>query len=114
MGESPDAARLYPPRLESSRLLAMCLPGDYSASRIARAVEDADAQLLNLNITSDTLEVENRIVFELRVSHRSPLAVARSLERYGYEVADLIGAGGESVDERLSDRVASLIRLLEV
>lgn len=114
LGESPDAARLYPPRLESSRLLAMCLPVDYSASRIARAVEDADAQLLNLNITSDTLGMENRVVFELRVDHRSPMAVARSLERYGYEVADVMGVGGESLDGCLSDRVANLIRLLEV
>ena len=29
------------------------------------------------------------MVTELRVSHRSPLAVARSLERYGYEVVDV-------------------------
>ena len=81
--------RLFPPRDDSSRLLISCLPCDYSASGIARAVEDADAHLLNLNVTSDGQKLENRVVAELRVSHRSPLAVARSLERYGYEVMDV-------------------------
>ncbi len=114
LGESPDISRLYPPRLESSRLLAMCLPSDYSASRIARAVEDADAQLLNLNVTSDTLNLDNRVVFELRVNHRSPDAVARSLERYGYEVADLRADGEGPGPSPLDDRLANLIRMLEV
>lgn len=114
LAESPDISRLYPPRLESSRLLAMCLPSDYSASRIARAVEDADAQLLNLNVTSDTLRLDNRVVFELRVNHRSPSAVARSLERYGYEVADLRADGDAPTDTLLDDRLANLIRMMEV
>jgi len=85
----PSLDRLFPPREESSRLLVSCLPSDYSASRIARAVEDADAHLLNLNVTTDGERLDNRVVAELRVSHRSPLAVARSLERYGYEVVDV-------------------------
>ena len=66
--------------------------GDYSASRIARAVEDCDAHLLNLNITSDGENFDNRIIAELRVSHRNPESVGRSLERYGYEVVDAEGA----------------------
>lgn len=85
----PSLDRLFPPREEASRLLVSCLPSDYSASRIARAVEDADAHLLNLNVTSDGELLDNRVVTELRVSHRSPMAVARSLERYGYEVVDV-------------------------
>lgn len=85
----PSLERLFPPREEASRLLVSCLPSDYSASRLARAVEDADAHLLNLNVTSDGERLDNRVVAELRVSHRSPLAVARSLERYGYEVLDV-------------------------
>ena len=69
-------------------LMVACRRGDYRASRIARAVEDCDAHLLNLNVTADTDSFDNRIVAELRVSHRNPESVARSLERYGYEVID--------------------------
>lgn len=98
---------------ESSRLLAACIPSDYAASRIACAVEDADAQLLNLNITSDGERLDNRVVFELRVSHRSPLAVARSLERYGYEVLDVEKAALAD-DALAAARLAELARYLEV
>ncbi|MCM1355320.1 MAG: hypothetical protein NC212_02815 [Staphylococcus sp.] len=84
--------RLFPPVEESCTILLSCLRGDYSASRIARAVEDCDAHLLNLNVTSDSEEADNRIVAELRVSHRNPESVCRSLERYGYAVIDADGA----------------------
>lgn len=98
---------------EASRLLAACIPADYSASRIARAVEDADAQLVNLNVTSDGADLDNRVVFELRVTHRSPLAVARSLERYGYEVMDMEGDDPDD-DAAMSERVAALLRMLDL
>jgi len=78
--------RLFPPVAESSMLTVACRRGDYSASLISRAVEDCDAHLLNLNVTADTDNFDNRIVAELRVSHRNPESIARSLERYGYEV----------------------------
>lgn len=86
--QAPNMNRLFPPVDESSTLLVTCRRGDYSASRIARAVEDCDAHLLNLNVTADSDRLDNRIAVELRVSHRNPLSVARSLERYGYEVED--------------------------
>ena len=54
--------RLFPPVGESSMLMVACRRGDYSASRIARAGGDGEAP-----------------------QHE---AVARSLERYGYEVID--------------------------
>lgn len=84
--------RLFPPVEESCTILLSCLRGDYSASRIAHAVEDCDAHLLNLNVTSDSDETDSRIVAELRVSHRNPESVCRSLERYGYVVIDAEGA----------------------
>ncbi len=75
----------FPPYDESCRLLIGCSHSDYSASRIAHAVEDANAQLLNLNVTS--LEVDGcQIIVALRINHRNPELVARSLERYGYNV----------------------------
>ncbi len=98
---------------DASRLLAACIPADYSASRIARAVEDADAQLVNLNVTSDGAALDNRVVFELRVTHRSPMAVARSLERYGYEVMDMEGDDPDD-DAAMSERVAAVLRMLDL
>ncbi len=110
---APSLERLFPARDESSRLLVSCIPSDYSASRIARAVEDADAHLLNLNVTSDGERLDNRVVAELRVSHRSPLAVARSLERYGYEVVDV---EHESLadDDMANERLNELMHYLDI
>ena len=90
-----------------------CITSDYSASRIARAVEEADAHLLNLNITTDGERLDNRGVAELRVSHRSPLAVARSLERYGYEVVDV---EHESLtdDDMANERLNELLHYLDL
>lgn len=62
-----------------------CYRTDYSASRISRAVEDCDAHLLNLNVTSQPLD-GGEITILLRIGHRNPDSVARSLERYGYRV----------------------------
>ena len=50
------------------------------------AVEDCDAHLLNLNVTSDSDNSESHIITDLRISHRDPNSAVRSLERYGYEV----------------------------
>lgn len=110
---APELTRLFPPVEESSTLLLSCRRGDYSASRIARAVEDCDAHLLNLNVTSDTDRFDNRIVVEIRVSHRNPLSVARSLERYGYEVDDFDGSNAAD-SELMRSRLAELMHYLEV
>ncbi|MBD5251648.1 MAG: hypothetical protein HDR97_05800 [Bacteroides sp.] len=109
----PSLERLFPRLEESSRLLVSCLPSDYSASRIARAVEDADAHLLNLNVTTDGERLDNRMVAELRVSHRSPLAVARSLERYGFEVVDIDHSALAS-DPLADDRLSELLYYLDL
>lgn len=113
LSQAPEIERLYPPVAEGSRLLAACLPSDYSASRIAHAVEDCDAQLLNLNVTSDSALTDNRTVFELRVNHRSPAAVARSLERYGFEVLD-VDRQALADDAVMASRLAELIHYLEL
>lgn len=113
---APSAAarldRLFPPVEESSTILLACRRGDFSASRIARAVEDCDAHLINLNVTTDGESyADNRIVAELRVTHRNPESVSRSLERYGYEVisADGIAPADESL---IRDRYDELMRYL--
>ena len=78
----------FPPNPDSSRLLVGTSVDSYVASRIARAVEDADARLLNLNVTSLTSD-DARLVVALRVDHRNPERVARSLERYGYTILNM-------------------------
>ena len=123
----PENDDLFPPVAESSRLLVSCRPEDYSASRIAHAVEDCDAHLLNLNITSMGGKEDNEfflagreedsgkfpLVFDIRVSHRDAGRVSRSLERYGYTV--LQSAGAPSADEQtMRNRIDNLFRYLEV
>lgn len=85
-------------RDDSSMLTIDCAPGDYSASRIARAIEDADANLVDL--LSSPAE-EGRMRVTLRVSHSDPSAAARSLERYGFEVTEAHGA--EYADAQIAD-----------
>lgn len=92
-----------------------CPRADYSASAIARAVEDCDAHLLNLNVT-DTMaqgRFSNDITVELRVNHRNAMSVARSLERYGFHVLAVENAGDADGDT-LRDRYNELIRILEI
>lgn len=100
---------------ESSELTVACRAVDYSASRLAHAVEDVDAHLLNLNVTSESDFSENRVVASLRVSHRNPEHVARSLERYGYEVLCVDDAPPSDGEESLMrSRYDALMRLLEI
>lgn len=77
--------RLFPPQEDYCEFTIACRRDNYSASAIARAVEDANAHLLNLNITSDDLGPSDLAV-ALRVNHRDVSAVERSLLRYGYEI----------------------------
>jgi len=109
--------RLFPLADDVSELTVACPRRDYSASLIARAVEDCDAHLLNLNVTSDPSPDGDTeaIVVELRVNRRDPSAVARSLNRYGYEVVDTRTADGSVVADAVAvERLRDLIRRLEV
>ncbi len=81
-----DPGRLFPPVPDSCELTIECGRYDFSASAIARAVEDADAHLLNLNVTTMAAALQDKVRVDLRVSHRNAGRVARSLERYGFDV----------------------------
>ena len=70
-------------------------------------------QTLSAEPSVDGSALDNRVVFELRVTHRSPMAVARSLERYGYEVVD-VEKGALADDAVMASRLAELMRYLEV
>lgn len=104
--------RLFPRNGESSELSVACYRADYSASRIAQAVEDVEAHLLNLNVTSQVLPT-GEIVIDLRVSHRDAGAVSRSLERYGYTTLH-IRSGSDSRSELAAERISELLAHLQV
>lgn len=109
--------RLFPPVAEGSSLIVAVSPGDYLASTIARAVEDTDAHLLNLNVSDDRTE-DDELMVHLRIDRRHALAAARSLERYGYRVV-AVDSGNSTQDESVDDdttreRVNALLRYLEI
>ena len=104
-------------------MLVACRAGDYSASLIARAVEDCNAHLLNLNVTSleghtnTTNESDDGVpsypvVFDIRVNHRDCTGITRSLERYGYTVLAAENAPGAD-DSTVKDRIEYLLKYLE-
>lgn len=103
---------LFPPSADSSELTVMCRREDYSASVIARAVEDADAHLLNMNVTSEVPR-EGYVAVDLRISHRNAGAAASSLERYGLTVT-AIHSGFDAEAEVTARRIDELMANLNV
>ncbi len=123
----PEDEYFFPPVAESSRLLVGCNREDYSASRIARAVEDCDAHLINLNVTSMgssfAAASENPeggsqgkfpVVFDLRVNLRNASGISRSLERYGYTVLSARTADDSDDTDTPRQRIDQLFRYLEI
>ncbi len=104
---------LYPASSDRAELLVAVRPGDYSATSIARAVEDCDVHLVNLNLTS-ARTTSGDLVVALRVACEGTDAVTRSLERYGYTVIAASGAGVSVGDEESRRRAAELLHLLEI
>lgn len=105
--------RLFPYLPDSSELTLRCHRSDFSASRIARAVEDCDAHLVNLNVTSVTPDDPDDLLVDIRINHRNSFAVARSLERYGFEVAELPMIDPE-VTEAARERISQLLINLDI
>ncbi len=105
-------SRLFPHVDEASELMVLCHPGQFCASEIARAVEDCDAHLLNLNVTAErTADGDNLVA--LRINHANGASVARSLERYGYEVV-FINDNNEVDANIMRERINELMHYLEV
>lgn len=117
MTEETAVDRLFPFLDESSSLTVACHRADYSAGLIARAVEDCDAHLVNLNVTSDNFRdadpTDDTVVIELRVNHRDPSSIVRSLERYGFRVLATDSAD-DADDEAVRRRLDEFLRYLEV
>lgn len=115
---------LFPSVEESSMLLARIDSRQYVASAAARAVEDCDAHLLNLNVLH--LDADGGwTTVALRVDHRNSGAVARSLERYGFEVIATATDGDDNgatdpdaevdpAEEKARRNAAELLRYLSI
>lgn len=104
--------RRYPPMPESSELVVVSHPDNYSAERIARAVEDCDAHLINLNVTRERSE-KGDLIIDLRVNCKNSDAIARSLDRYGYDVISMTQEESQE-DETARLRAMEILRLLEI
>lgn len=117
------------PGVEDGTSITVAIRGDrYSASAIARAVEDCNTHLLNLNVTSAGAlpgHYESAdVIADLRVGMRQAMPVVRSLERYGFRVLSAV-SGGVSVDpsehnssddvldETFRERVNLLLKLID-
>lgn len=103
--------RRYPRNNEATEIVLCCPPCDYSASLICRAAEDCDAHVLNLNVTDERTETGN-IIVDLRINHRDGENVARSLERYGYEVLDYFSPSRQN--EFAEERAEEILRILDI
>lgn len=115
-GTMPLPERLeaaMPPHPDSCELLVACPPGDYSASAMAKAVEDCDVQLLALSVTG-MRDAEGRPVVMLRANTRRPDGIARSLARYGYDVIHTAGALSPEARGEAVARVNELLHYLEL
>lgn len=102
--------RMMPQRDECSVVTLRCLASNFSASRIALAVEDCDANLLDM---LSTPLPEGEMEVTLRVALSDPSPAVRSLERYGYEVTAAHGSRFLSADVA-SERLMALQILLNV
>ena len=103
---------LFPDTGDQSSLLVSCSRSDYSASHISRAIEDCDAQVLNLNVTSLQSDASD-VVVAIRINHRNPQAAVHSLQRYGYEVLSVESSSIEE-NEKMRSRANELLRYLEM
>ena len=102
--------RMISARDDSSVITVECAAGDYSASRLAHAVEDADVHLVDL---LSRPAPDGRVEVTLRVRSTDPGAAASSLERYGYCVT--AAYGNTYADERAAmERLLNLKTILEV
>ena len=97
--------RMIAPRDDSS-----VVTSDYSASMLARAVEDADVHLVDL---LSVPAPDGKVEVMLRVRAGDATAAAHSLERYGYDVTDMY-CDGAAPDSVAMERLLGLQALMNV
>ncbi len=99
--------------MEASRLIVACSPDDFSASVLARAIEDSDAHLINLNVTDRRLD-DGRITVDLRTNRRNVHSAVRSLLRLCYEVFSTEGEEETLAPEVVRSRAAELLHIINI
>lgn len=104
---------LYPLLEGSSHLTLGCRAADYSPARIAVAVEDCGALLFNLNVMQDESGVYDLLV-DIRINRLNTESVARSLQRYGYDVVGFSSDGDSIYESTLRDRVNEVLRYINI
>lgn len=114
MSAQQTVARLMPFSPDATRFSIVCRRNDYSAGRIARAIEDCNANVLNLNVTSDTADDADHIVVDVRVDRKNIDSISRSLARYDYYVEGITDYTDYVIAERDRMRVAELLRHLDI
>lgn len=82
---SNDVSTLFPPVEAGQMFVVACSASDFLPSRLARAVEDCDAHLVNMNVTEFGGNT-SPVVAQIRTIGASRSDIIRSLERYGYFV----------------------------
>lgn len=97
-------------RDDSSEISLECSPAEYSASSIARAVEDTDAHLVDLLTRPGD---DGMIRVTMRIRHNDPSAAVHSLERYGYNVTEAHGKANGDIS-LAAERLLELRALLNV
>lgn len=102
--------KLIAPRDDSSMLTLETSPSAYSASQIARAVEDADVHLVDLWTYPGE---EGQLIVTLRVRTTDPSSVVSNLERYGYNVVESLSEENRNMEVAV-ERLLSLKTLLGV
>lgn len=102
--------RMIAPRDDSSVVTVECASSDYSASILARAVEDADVHLVDL---LSVPAPDGKVEVMLRVRAGDATAAAHSLERYGYDVTDMY-CDGAAPDSVAMERLLGLQALMNV
>lgn len=105
--------RLFPPVDDCVELTVTCPATDYSASRIAHAIEDCDAHLINLNVTSPSDPASPLVEVLLRLAMRNPESAVRALERYGYNTIAVHTPGTDDSDT-FKERVSQLLTHLDL
>lgn len=80
---------------------------------LARAVEDCNARLLNLNIIPD-VDVAPSLAVEMRVNLRDAAPVVRSLARYGFDAVVLQGGECDDLSDTDTHEMSALERFLSI
>lgn len=104
--------RLMPYTPDSTHFTVICRRSDYSAGTIARAIEDCNAHVLNLNLTGDSLP-DDMVAVDVRVDRNNIASIVRSLARFDYSV---VGEDhtADIVTDSDRERVAELLRMLDI